>query len=333
MNMELLTQVLTAYGATGREGNVRAVIERALGAHADSVRTDAMGNLIAVKKGDGTGKRIMLSSHMDHIALVVIDADEHGFLRVCAAGGVPAGKMVAQHVAFGNGEMGVVGADGDAPAELTPAHLYIDIGADSREEALARVPVGEFAVAAPRVARLGEHRLASPAMDDRISCYIQAQALLELSEKTKNEIIAVFSVQEEVGVAGASTAAYAARPDMGIAIDVTGTGDVPEVETKLSVKLGEGAAIKIMDRSLICTPSVVELMERLAAENGIPTQREVLPFGGTDAGPMQKSRGGVATGVISVPCRYIHSAAETVDLRDVQAAIDLTRAFVEREMP
>ena len=119
MNMELLTQVLTAYGATGREGGVRAVIERALGTHADSVRTDAMGNFIAVKKGDGTGKRIMLSSHMDHIALVVIDADEHGFLRVCAAGGVPAGKMVAQHVAFGNGEMGVVGADGDAPAELT----------------------------------------------------------------------------------------------------------------------------------------------------------------------------------------------------------------------
>ena len=186
MNMELLTQVLTAYGATGREGNVRAVIERALGAHADSVRTDAMGNLIAVKKGDGTGKRIMLSSHMDHIALVVIDADEHGFLRVCAAGGVPAGKMVAQHVAFGNGEMGVVGADGDAPAELTPAHLYIDIGADSREEALARVPVGEFAVAAPRVARLGEHRLASPAMDDRIACYALLEVFCALEDSMKN---------------------------------------------------------------------------------------------------------------------------------------------------
>ena len=95
MNMELLTQVLTAYGATGREGNVRAVIERALGAHADSVRTDALGNLIAVRKGDGTGRRIMLSAHMDHIGLVVTDADEHGFLRVCAAGGVPANKMVA----------------------------------------------------------------------------------------------------------------------------------------------------------------------------------------------------------------------------------------------
>ena len=268
----------------------------------------------------------MLAAHMDHIGLAVIDADKHGYLRVCSVGGVDAGTMVSGHVVFENGVCGVVFADEKIKGTPKVSDLYVDIGAQSREEALEMVSIGDMCVMKPRVTRLGEHRLASPAMDDRISCYIQAQALLELSEKTKNEIIAVFSVQEEVGVAGASTAAYAARPDMGIAIDVTGTGDVPEVETKLSVKLGEGAAIKIMDRSLICTPSVVELMERLAAENGIPTQREVLPFGGTDAGPMQKSRGGVATGVISVPCRYIHSEAETVDLRDVQACVDLLKA-------
>ena len=333
MNMELLTQVLTAYGATGREDNVRAVIERALGAHADSVRTDAMGNFIAVKKGDGTGRRIMLSAHMDHIALVVIDADEHGFLRVCAAGGVPAGKMVAQHVAFGNGEMGVVGADGDAPAELTPAHLYIDIGADSREEALARVPVGEFAVAAPRVARLGEHRLASPAMDDRIACYALLEVFCALEDGMKNEVVAVFSVQEEVGLRGATAAAYSVEPDVGVALDVTATGDVPGAKGHLPMKLGAGAAVKILDRDMIATPWVVDAMLDAAQQAGIPAQREVLPFGGTDAAAIQRSRGGVPSGTISIPCRYVHSAAETVDLRDVQAAIDLTRAFVEREMP
>ena len=188
------------------------------------------------------------------------------------------------------------------------------------------VSIGDMCVMKPRVTKLGEHRLASPAMDDRIACYIQAQALLELGERTKNTIIAVFSVQEEVGLRGAKTAAYAAEPDLGIAIDVTDTGDMPEMKTKMAVKLGEGAAIKIMDYDVICTPSVVEMMEKLAAENGIPVQREVRPYGGTDAGVMQMTRGGVATGAISVPCRYIHSEAETVDLRDVQACIDLLKA-------
>ena len=116
------------------------------------------------------------------------------------------------------------------------------------------------------------------------------------------------------------------NPDLGIAVDVTGVGDVPRVATKVPVELGKGAAIKIMDRSLICTPSVVEMMERLAVENGIASQREVLPYGGTDAGAMQRTRGGVASGAISIPCRYIHSEAETVDKRDVQACIELLKA-------
>ena len=326
MNMQLLEKILTAYGPSGHEGRVAETIREALDGHVDEMRTDVMGNLIAVKRGDGTGRRIMLAAHMDHIGLAVIDADKHGYLRVCSVGGIDAETMVSGHVVFENGVCGVVFSDEKAEGKLKVSDLYVDIGAQTREEALDRVSVGDMCVMKPRVTRLGGHRLASPAMDDRISCYIQAQALLELNGQTKNEIIAVFSVQEEVGAAGATTAAYGAEPDMGIAIDVTGTGDVPEVKTKLAVTLGKGAAIKIMDRSVICTPSVVELMERLAAENGIPTQREVLPFGGTDAEPIQKSRGGVATGAISVPCRYIHSEAETVDLRDVQACVDLVKA-------
>ena len=117
---------------------------------------------------------------------------------------------------------------------------------------------------------------------------------------------------------------------MGIAIDVTGTGDVPEVKTKLAVTLGKGAAIKIMDRSVICTPSVVELMERLAAENGIPTQREVLPFGGTDASAMQTSRGGIPVCTVSIPCRYVHSACEVIDMRDMDAALKLLTTYLTR---
>ena len=188
------------------------------------------------------------------------------------------------------------------------------------------VSLGDMCVMAPRVSMLGENRIASPAMDDRIACFVQAQALLELPQTIKNDVYAVFSVQEEVGLRGATTAAYHVNPDLGIAVDVTGVGDVPKVATKVPVELGRGAAIKIMDRSLICTPSVVSMMEKLAGENGIMVQREVLPYGGTDAGAMQRTRGGVPSGAISIPCRYIHSEAETVDKRDVQACIELLKA-------
>jgi len=325
MNMQLLERILTAYGPSGREARVSDVISAALDGHVDSLTTDVMGNLIAVKKGNGEGKRIMLSAHMDHIGLAVIDADKHGFLRVCSVGGIRAAKMVSGHVVFENGVCGVVGADETAKGELQVSDLYIDIGAESKEEALSMVRIGDMCVMQPRMTKLGEHRVASPAMDDRIACFVQAQALLELDEDCKNEIIAVFSVQEEVGLRGATTAAYAADPQLGIAVDVTGVGDVPKLKTKVAVELGKGAAVKIMDRSLICTPWVVEMMEKLAEEKEIPVQREVLPYGGTDAGAIQKTRCGVAAGPISIPCRYIHSEAETVDLRDVRACIDLLK--------
>jgi len=326
MNMQLLKDILTAYGPSGYEGRVADVIRAALEGHVDEIYTDAMGSLIAVKKGDGTGKRIMASAHMDHIGMAVVDADEHGFLRVCNVGGIRAAKMVSGHVVFGNGVCGVVGADEKVKGELQVSDLYVDIGAESREEALKMVSLGDMCVMAPRVSMLGENRIASPAMDDRIACFVQAQAMLSLPEHIKNDVYAVFSVQEEVGLRGATTAAYHVNPDLGIAVDVTGVGDVPNMQTKVAVQLGHGAAIKIMDRSLICTPSVVNMMEKLAQENGIAAQREVLPYGGTDAGAIQRTRGGVPSGAISIPCRYIHSEAETVDKRDVQACIDLLKA-------
>ena len=329
MNMQLLEKILMAYGPSGHEGRVAEVIREALEGHVDEMHTDVMGNLIAVKKGDGTGKRIMTSAHMDHIGLAVVDADENGFLRVCNVGGIRAAKMVSGHVVFENGVHGVVGADEKVKGDLQVSDLYIDIGAASKEEALGMVALGDMCVMAPRVTKLGENRLASAAMDDRIACYVQVQAVLELGADNKNDVIAVFSVQEEVGLRGATTAAYAAAPDMGIAVDVTGVGDVPGVATKVPVALGKGAAIKIMDRSLISTPAVVEMMETLAKENGIAHQREVLPYGGTDAGAIQKSRGGVATGAISIPCRYIHSEAETVDLCDVEACVALLGACLK----
>lgn len=330
MNMQLLCDILSGYGPSGREGSVRAMIERALCGHVDSLETDVMGNLIAVKKGDGTGRRIMLSSHMDHIGLAVIDADENGFLRVAAVGGVNAAGMCGVHVVFENGVQGVVGKDGSAKESVTVENLFVDIGAKDREEALSMVEQGDMCVMKPGMTRLGEHRIASPAMDDRIACFVQLEAMLALPEGIRNDVVAVFSVQEEVGLRGAKTAAYQVKPDLGIGLDVTPAGDVPEAASRLPVRLGGGAAVKIMDRSLICTPDVVHRMLETARENGIAVQREVLPYGGTDGGAIQHSRCGVPTGVISIPCRYVHSTAETVDTRDVQAALDLLLAVVQK---
>ena len=329
MNMPLLHDILTAYGASGREDAVRKVIAGALVGHVDAMETDAMGNLIAVKKGNGTGRRVMLCAHMDHIGLIAVDADEKGYIRVANVGGIDPQNMISMHVVFSNGVEGVVDAE-PVEGKIKVFDLFVDIGASSREEALSRVAIGDVCVMKPRISKLGEHRLASPAMDDRIACYVLLEAMLALPDDLKNDVAAVFTVQEELGVRGATTAAYALSPDLGIAIDVTIAGDTPGEKGHLPMKLGAGAAVKIMDVGAVSTPWVTHMMLDAAKENNIPVQREVLPFGGTDAMAIQRTKGGIPSGAISIPCRYVHSAAETVDLRDVQAALDLALACAVR---
>lgn len=324
IRMELLQELLDAYGPSGREDAVREAISRSLSGHVDSLSVDAMGNLIAVRRGSAEGKRVMICAHMDQIGLAVTDADKHGFLRVAEVGGIDAGNLVGAHVAFSSGVEGVVYCEPlEGRAGVKVSNLFVDIGADSREEALSRVPIGEVCVTKPHLSRLGEHRIASPALDDRIACYVLIEAMRALPERLPGEVVAVFTVQEEVGVRGATTAAYAVDPDIGIAVDVTVTGDTPEDREKMPMRLGEGAAIKIMDMGVISSPQVVRLMEERAKAHNLRVQREVMTFGGTDAGAIAMTRRGVPSGAISIPCRYVHSPAETVDLRDVEAAVDL----------
>ena len=174
---------------------------------------------------------------------------------------------------------------------------------------------------------LGESRGASPAMDDRCACALLCEMLMYLDE-TPNTVVAVFSTQEEVGCRGAMTAAYSVRPDMGVALDVTAWGDTPEVKLP-AVKLGKGPAVKFIDSSMIATPAVRDLMLRAAEEAGVAAQREVLPFGGTDGSSIQRSRAGVPTGTLSIPCRYVHSPAEVIDMRDMEGALKLLLKLVE----
>lgn len=325
---ELIRQMVNLYGASGREHGVADAIEALLKDKADKITRDAMGNLICEKRGtDPNGKRVMLSAHMDHIGFIVVAVEKEGFLRVMPVGGISLAVSRTRHVSFENGVQGVIVQEPVREGE-TPAmkHMFIDIGAQDENEALSMVRLGDVAVYANDCFRLGEHRVAAPAMDDRVACALLVSVMQSLPE-TKNTVIAVFSTQEEVGCRGARTAAFSVEPDVGIALDVTANGDTPE--TKLpAVKLGEGAAVKIMDRGSISNPDLVAELLAAGERAGVKTQREVLPFGGTDAGVIQLSRGGVRVCTVSIPCRYVHSACEVIDLRDVEAAKALLLSYL-----
>ncbi len=324
--VELIAKLCAAWGPAGSEEAIRGLIAAEVEELADAVRVDALGNLIA-RKGPAAGFRIMLSAHMDEIGLVVTHVDDKGFLRFHMVGGMSPFVLLGQRVRFADGLVGSIGCEPvDDIKEVKSEKMYIDIGAGNREGALRRVQVGDMCCYHGGLDRAGE-RLIAKAMDDRIGCAVLIETMRRLAA-TPNCVYFVFSAQEEVGLRGARTAAYGLDPQLGIAIDVTAVGDTPEAKP-LPMELGKGAAIKVKDASLICHPAVRRLLVDTARSKGIPYQMEVLPFGGTDAGAMQAARAGVPAGGVSIPTRYVHSPAEMVDLRDVQACVDLLLAVVE----
>lgn len=318
---DTLKKLCAAYGPSGNEQNVAELIGKMVAPFVDETRIDAMGNLITVKKGGEGGKKIMLAAHMDHIGFVVTDIDDKGFARVHNVGGIRKANSLYRRVVFENGVSGILAAEDREHnvADRDMTKLYVDLGAASREEALKLVRPGDFAVYAPEFTELPNGLVAGTAMDDRAGCAVLVEALKRLGE-TKNEIVAVFTVQEEVGCRGAQAAVFDVAPDMGIALDVTLCGDTP-MGPKISVKINEGIAVKILDSSLICHPDVVKAMEEAAERAGAKYQREVLTAGGTDASSIQRSRGGVPSGVLSIPCRYVHSPNETVSLNDMENGV------------
>ncbi len=322
---DLLKKVLAPHGPSGLEAPVAAVIREEIEKYVDTVETDALGNLIATKVGKGENPRkVMLSAHMDHIGYIVTGIEKEGFLRVTNVGGVGVNASLTRHVVFGNGIHGVVVAQ---PVSGQPAlkDLFIDIGAKDRDEAKTMVALGDVAVYANDCFRLGQYRVAAPAMDDRCACALLVKLLQTLGD-TQDTVIAVFSVQEEVGCRGAKVASFAKAPDVGIALDVTGWGDTPGTDIP-EIRLGEGIAVKVMDRASISNPVLREELIAAGEKAGVKTQREVLPYGGTDASAMQTSRGGIPVCTLSVPCRYVHSACEVIDLRDLDAGLKLLQTY------
>ena len=317
---DMLKDMLRAYGPSGREDAVAEVIRSYVAPHADEVSLDAIGNLIAYKKGT-SGKKLMLCAHMDQIGLAVTDMDDKGFLRAARVGGVNATCALAREVVFANGTRGVTYFETETKtfANADFMELFIDIGASSLEEAQEKVSIGDMAVFASNYIRFGE-RVSSAALDNRLCCAAIAEAFI--TTVSPHDVYAVFSAQEEVGCRGAGAAAYAIQPDLCINVDITLTGDTPKA-ARCAMALGQGVAVKAMDLSVIVPQAVRGFIQGCAQKAGVAYQDEVIRRGGTDAGVVQRTRGGVAVGGVSIPVRYTHTPVETADMRDVQGCIAL----------
>ena len=322
---ELLRKLTETYGPSGHEETIRATIRSEIEDLTDEIRIDALGNLIALKKGSGQGHKVMVTAHMDEIGIIVTHIDEKGFLRFAPIGGVRLLALLGNRAVFADGIVGTFGLEKLESPEKVPSldKFYLDVGATSKDS--APVGVGD-AASFLRSFIDGGDRLVAKAFDDRVGCAVLIQAMRELKE-SPHDVYFVFTTQEEVGLRGAITSAYGLEPDLALAVDVTGTGDTPEAHT-MAVSLGDGPAVKVKDRGMLAHPAVKELLIKAAEANDIPYQLEILERGTTDAMAMQVSRQGVPAGVISIPCRYIHTPSEMVDYGDVTEAVKLLIAVL-----
>jgi endoglucanase len=326
----LIEKLISTPGPSGYEAQIREVVRAEVEAHADEVTVDALGNLIARKDpspDSETEKKIMLAGHMDEIGIIATHIDENGFIRFSNIGGVFPRYVPGGRVRFLDGTLGVIGTELITDHYKVPAlsKMFIDVGATSQKD--CPIKVGDVAVFERPFSDFGE-RLVSKAMDDRIAVAVMIAALRQI-KKTPHELYFVFTVQEEVGVRGATTAAFGIDPDLGLAVDVTKTGDTPK-SPKMEVSLGKGPAIKVKDAGMIADPRVVDWMVGTADKAKIPYQFEILDRGGTDARAIQLTRAGVPAGCLSIPCRYVHSPSEMVDLSDVENAVGLLVALLSK---
>jgi endoglucanase len=320
---ELVRELTEAYGPSGHEEQVRDIIRRHVEGSADRVEVDALGNLIAVRGPEG-GRRMMLAAHMDEIGVVVTRIDEGGFLRFAPVGLHDAAILLGTRVRFADGQVGTVSHErrerGEKP-ELN--RMYVDVGATSRED--AGVAVGDVACFDARFVQRGS-RIMAKALDDRIGCAILIQVLQDMGE-TPHRVHFVFTAQEEVGLRGATTSAYAVDPGLGVVVDLTEAGDTPKSHGT-AAELGKGPAIKIMEKGTLTDPRANALLERCAQEAGVPVQRQVARWGGSDASAIQVTRSGVPVALPCIPARYEHTPSEMIDIRDAEGCEAILRRLV-----
>ncbi len=337
MNFELLKRLCETPSVPGREEALRALCREVLRPLVDELSVDALGNIIGTKRGAGK-RKVMLAAHMDEIGFIVKYIDDNGFIRIHPVGGFDPRTLVAQRVIVHGANGPLLGAlmpgvkpihlmQGDAKP-LKVDDFFVDIGLPA-ETARQLVELGDPVTMNRTTEHLGDCVM-SKSLDDRLGLYVMIEALKAVRSHDV-DIVAVATVQEEVGLRGAGPAAYAVQPDIGVALDVTLAVDIPGNDDKESSVpcMGSGTAIKIMDGDSISHPKLVRHFKEIARRENIPHQLEILPRGGTDAGGIQPSRGGIASITLSIPTRYVHTVNETAHERDIQASVDLLARFLE----
>lgn len=330
----LLKDLTELNGVSGNEDEVRDYIKREAEKYADDIKIDSMGNVICFKKGTSSGPKIMLSAHMDEVGFMVTGYTDGGALKFRTVGGIDDRILLGKRVVVGSKRIpGVIGSKpvhlqdlSERSSNIKIKKMYIDIGADKKEEAEKTAPLGEYIAFDSKYADLGDGLIKAKALDDRVGCSI----LLEvLKERYEFDLYVCFTVQEEVGLRGAETAAYRVNPDLAIVVEGTTCSDVPGVkEYEYSTVLGDGAALTIMDRTSYANKNLVDYIYNIAKNNGIAVQFKRTTSGGNDAGKIQQAQGGVIVASVSVPCRYIHSPVSVMSRKDYDSCLELVRAVL-----
>ena len=323
-------------GVSGYEGEISCHLSSSFKKYTDSIKMDKLGNLIALKKGTEQENpvKVMLAAHMDEIGLMVTDI-EKGFLRVTPVGGIDPRTMISQEVVIhsrGGNIAGIIGAFSPFFADkenlskgVQMKKLFVDTGL-AEKELLQRVRVGDLITVARKFCQLVGETVAGKAIDDRAGIVAMQICLEELAGLYhKCDVYAVATVQEEVDMGGALVSTYGVRPDIGIAVDVT-HGDLPGVPEYKTFPLGKGV---VLARGPNIHPAIYDKLKKTAEKYGIPYQQEIEPLPtGTDARAMQITREGVATGLVSLPLRYMHTSVETLNVKDIVTAGRLLAFFV-----
>ncbi len=330
--MTLIKELTDLNGVSGNEHEVREYIKSKINGLCDSIEVDTIGNIIAYKKGSSGRFKVMLSAHMDEVGFMVSGYTEKGFLKFKSVGGIDSRILPGKRVVIGKKRLkGVIGAkplhqqSADERERIAKIKdLYIDIGAETKEEAEKLASLGEFIAFDSDYVEFGKDCIKAKALDDRVGCAVLMEAL---KYSFDFDLYACFTVQEEVGLRGAQVAAFKIMPDVAIVLEGTTCSDVPEVKPyDFSTELGNGAALTLVDRTCYSDRKLVQFLYDTAVKNGIKVQYKQTTTGGNDAGQIQRTGMGVKTASISVPCRYIHSPVSVMSRSDFECVERLTLA-------
>jgi putative aminopeptidase FrvX len=340
IDIPLLARICEAPGAPGFEKEIRKLVLAELKGLADEVRVDNMGNVIALKKGRSAAKKTMAAAHMDEIGFIVTYIDDRGFVRFNPVGGFDPKTLTSQRVII-HGRKDLMGVMGSKPVHIMSpdeknkvvkiTDFFIDTGLAKRDVDQI-VAIGDFVTRHSPLIELGDC-VNVKSLDNRASVFVLIQTLRELKKSKRKpayDFYAVFTVQEEVGLRGAQASALQIQPDFGFGLDTTIAYDVPGAAPhERCTSLGEGAAIKLMDSSVICDYRMIEFMKAAATRHDIKWQPEILAAGGTDTASLQRMVGGGSiAGAVSIPTRHIHQTIESCHKQDIAACIQLLAACI-----